>query len=96
MSHIWNFFKAQVNDGARCEACGDGCVNAACLPQDVETGGKACWIAGWGTTVEGTLENPAPSATQLSSVGVNTISDQYCEEHTPRTETARYDSYRMK
>ena len=43
---------AQFDAGQRCRACGDGCVNAACLPQDAETGGKACWIAGWGTTEE--------------------------------------------
>ena len=47
-----NQFKEQFNAGQTCIACGDGCVNAACLPQDAETGGKACWIAGWGTTEE--------------------------------------------
>ena len=31
-----------------CTSCGDGCVNAACLPTEPETGGKACWVAGWG------------------------------------------------
>ena len=31
-----------------CTPCGDGCVNAACLPTEKETGGKACWVAGWG------------------------------------------------
>jgi len=44
--------KAQFDAGQRCRACGDGCVNAACLPSAAETGGKACWIAGWGTTEE--------------------------------------------
>ena len=36
-----------------CTPCGDGCVNAACLPTEAETGGKACWIAGWGKTEDG-------------------------------------------
>jgi len=31
-----------------CTPCGDGCVNAACLPTEPETGGSACWVAGWG------------------------------------------------
>ena len=44
--------KAQFDAGERCRACGDGCVNAACLPTAAEIGGKACWIAGWGTTQE--------------------------------------------
>ena len=47
-----NQFQEQFVAGQTCRACGDGCVNAACLPQDAETGGKACWIAGWGTTEE--------------------------------------------
>ena len=40
-----------------CTPCGDGCVNAACLPTEAETGGKACWIAGWGTDEDGTSGN---------------------------------------
>jgi len=36
-----------------CTPCGDGCVNAACLPTEAETGGKACWVAGWGVDEDG-------------------------------------------
>ena len=35
-----------------CTSCGDGCVNAACLPTERETGGKACWVAGWGAKAD--------------------------------------------
>ena len=31
-----------------CTPCGDGCINAACLPTKPDTGGSACWVAGWG------------------------------------------------
>ena len=36
-----------------CTPCGDGCVNAACLPTEAETGGKAGWVAGWGVDEDG-------------------------------------------
>ena len=47
-------------DGKRCSACKDGCVNAACLPTEREPGGKACWIAGWGVT-SNDVESPPTS-----------------------------------
>merc|ERR1712183_319099 len=73
--------QAMFDAGERCNACADGCVNAACLPSAAEAGGKACWIAGWGTTEENGSSPPT-----LSSVGVNTLSDQYCEDNTPRNQ----------
>ena len=60
--------------GGHCTPCGDGCVNAACLPTEPVTGGKACWIAGWGKTSEHAHQND-----RLYELGINTYSDDYCE-----------------
>ena len=57
---------AAFDAGQRCRACGDGCVNAACLPQAAETGGRACWIAGWGTTEENGSSPATMSSGNLS------------------------------
>ena len=54
--------------------CGDGCMNAACLPSEPGSHGDACWVAGWGTTSYG-----GPIATILQEVGVNLLSDDYCK-----------------
>ena len=55
--------------------CGDGCINAACLPTKPAAHGDACWIAGWGKTSDGSR------ATILQEVGVNLFSDDYCNAH---------------
>ena len=54
--------------------CGDGCMNAACLPTVPGAHGDACWVAGWGTTSSG-----GSTATILQEVGVNLLSDDYCK-----------------
>ena len=54
--------------------CGDGCMNAACLPAEPGAHGDACWVAGWGTTSSG-----GTTATILQEVGVNLLSDDYCK-----------------
>ena len=53
--------------------CGDGCINAACLPTEPGAHGDACWIAGWGKTSDGS------KATILQEIGVNLLSDDYCK-----------------
>ena len=58
-----------------CTSCGDGCVNAACLPTERETGGKACWVAGWGLKADDVYDGV------VSSVGLNTFSEDYCSEY---------------
>ena len=55
--------------------CGDGCMNAACLPANPGSHGDACWVAGWGRTSYG-----GSTATILQEVGVNLLSDDYCKE----------------
>ena len=65
-----------VPPGGHCTPCGDGCVNAACLPTEPVTGGKACWIAGWGKTSEHAYQND-----RLYELGINTYSDEYCENN---------------
>jgi hypothetical protein len=57
--------RTDFKNGKRCTACKDGCVNAACLPTERETGGRACWIAGWGITSEDFREGP-PTSKYLS------------------------------
>lgn len=58
--------------------CGDGCVNAACLPIEGSIHGDACWIGGWGHTTSGAASGP----NTLQEAGVNVMSDAYCLEHT--------------
>ena len=53
--------ETDFENGKRCTACKDGCVNAACLPTEREAGGRACWIAGWGITTEDFREGPPTS-----------------------------------
>ena len=53
--------ETDFENGKRCAACKDGCVNAACLPTEREAGGRACWIAGWGITTEDFREGPPTS-----------------------------------
>ena len=61
------FIEAQKN------GCGPNCVNSACLPEAPAVHGDACWTAGWGTlSVGGNTPN------KLQSVGVNIMSDDYC------------------
>ena len=45
---VLDIYLDSSRDEYDCTPCGDGCVNAACLPTEKETGGKACWVAGWG------------------------------------------------
>jgi len=60
----------------QCEACGAGCVEAACLPSAEAVHGSACWIAGWGTTSFG-----GSTSSELKTAGVNTFSNQYCSDN---------------
>ena len=53
--------ETDFENGKRCTACKDGCVNAACLPTEREAGGRACWIAGWGITTEDFRDGPPTS-----------------------------------
>jgi len=53
--------ETDFENGKRCTACKDGCVNAACLPTEREAGGRACWIAGWGITTEDFRDGPLTS-----------------------------------
>ena len=50
-------------------------VAAACLPTEGPKHGDACWVAGWGVTETGDISS------ELKSVGVNILSDEYCAEH---------------
>ena len=58
------------------QGCGDGCVNAVCLPTEAPQYGDACWVAGWGMTSSG-----GPLAAKLQSAGVNLMSEEYCLAH---------------
>ena len=55
--------------------CGDGCMNAACLPTKPGAHGDACWVAGWGKT-----SFAGSTAAILQEVGVNLLSDDYCKD----------------
>ena len=58
--------------------CGDGCMNAACLPAVPGAHGDACWVAGWGTTSFGGFTSWS-TALILQEIGVNLLSDDYCK-----------------
>ena len=49
-----------------CTSCGDGCVNAACLPTEREMGGRACWVAGWGQKAEEVLDGVLRDRSDIS------------------------------
>ena len=49
-----------------CTSCGDGCVNAACLPTEREMGGRACWVAGWGQKAEEVLDGVLRDSSDIS------------------------------
>ncbi|CAG5110207.1 Oidioi.mRNA.OKI2018_I69.chr2.g4632.t1.cds [Oikopleura dioica] len=48
-----------------------------CLSTSYPDHGKACWVAGWGTTSEG-----GNTANLLQSVGVNILGQDYCNANT--------------
>jgi len=66
---IWDAATAAGADSSK--------VAAACLPSAAATHGDACWVAGWGTTSSGGSQ---PNI--LQSVGVNIMSDDYCNANT--------------
>ena len=59
------------------------CVSRACLPSAPPVPGKACWIAGWGTT--GTGEE---AQMNLREAGINIFSTNYCRSATKYSASA--------
>ena len=57
--------------------CGNGCINAACLPSEPALHGDACWVAGWGKLSQG-----GQTASILQETGLNIFSRDYCMANT--------------
>jgi len=55
----------------------EGKTRMACLPESEPEHGEACWVAGWGQTIFG-----GSSSSELLSVGVNYMSQEYCVDKT--------------
>ena len=53
------------------------CFATVCLPIADYTHGEACWISGWGTTVE----TGGDVSSILQSVGINLFSHDYCNDN---------------
>ena len=62
-----------IFQAGQANGCGDGCVNAACMPEAEGEHGDACWVAGWGLTEAG-----GSTARVLQEIGVNIFSNEYC------------------
>ena len=62
-----------IFQAGQANGCGNGCVNAACMPKSEGQHGDACWVAGWGHTEYG-----GNNARILQEIGVNIFSNEYC------------------
>ena len=78
-----------IFDAATAAGADSSKVAAACLPTAEAAHGSACWVGGWGRQKANLQTDMADI---LRSVGVNIMSDQYCDDNSFSNNPSRHEA----